>query len=312
MIDSPLPRAEPRVHPPRVAVLMATFNGQEWLGEQVGGILGQRDVQVELLVSDDGSTDKTLEVLQECIDAGNAVRLLPPAGRRLGAAGNFLRLLRDVDFGEFDAVALADQDDLWPDRRLANALERMDANRAQAYSSEVIAFWPGGRRRRLGKAHAQRPFDYLFEPAGPGCTYVLGRAFAQQLQSEILHRPQRFEGVAYHDWLIYAYARTHGRRWFIDREASVLYRQHDANELGANATLRGLPVRWRRLTTRWFREQVLRIGRLWSGPHEELISRLERWHFVDRLWMAVHARELRRRPRDQLALAAMCLLGVIR
>jgi rhamnosyltransferase len=291
---------------------MATFNGQRWVGEQLAGILRQRDVQVEVCVSDDGSSDQTLAVLQQCIDAGAAIQLLPPAGQRLGAAGNFLRLLREVDLGVFDAVALSDQDDLWPDRRLADALERMHADGAQAYSSDVIAFWPGGRRRRLGKAHAQRRFDHLFEPAGPGCTYVLSRAFAQQLQSELRLHPERFGGLGYHDWLIYAYARTHGLRWLIDREASVLYRQHDANELGANAALSGLPVRWRRLTSSWFREQVLRIGCLWNGPHAELIARLERWRLADRLWVALHARELRRRPRDQLALAAMCLLGVLR
>lgn len=291
---------------------MATFNGERWLSEQLAGILGQRDVQVEVVVADDGSSDATLSLLQQIVSSGVAVRLLPGAGHRLGAAGNFLRLVREVEFDAFDAVALADQDDMWPERRLANAIERMAAHGAQGYSSDVIAFWPTGRRRLLRKAFAQRLFDHLFEPAGPGCTYVLSRALAQSLQSDLRARPARFDGLGYHDWLIYAYARIHGHKWLIDRDASVLYRQHDANELGANAGLGGVPLRWRRLTSGWFRSQVLQIARLWSGPHEEVAARLERWSVGDRLWIALHARQLRRRPRDQLALAAMSLLGVLR
>jgi rhamnosyltransferase len=309
------PTAHSRQHehqPPRIVVLLATFNGELWLGEQLLGIFGQRGVTVEVVASDDGSTDATPNLLDRAVQDGRPLQVLPRPAAKLGAAGSFFRLLREAALDACDFVALADQDDRWPEGRLGRAIGLLKEHDAQAYSSDVWAFWPDGRGKRLGKGHPQRLFDYLFEPAGPGCTYVMDARLARALQSELRDRPQRFEGLGYHDWLIYAFARAHNHRWTIDPEPSVMYRQHGANELGANAGAKAIPVRWRRLTSGWFRAQVLQIARLWPGSHREVAQRLERLSIADRLWLALHARQLRRRPRDQLALATIALLGVLR
>ena len=104
----------------------------------------------------------------------------------------------------------------------------------------------------------------------------------------------------------------HGFRWTIDPEPGVLYRQHSHNELGANFGLAAVRRRWGRLRTGWFRRQVLQIAGLWPGEHGPLVARLRRLAWRDRLWLAWAARSCRRRPRDQLALAAMLLLRVKR
>ncbi len=296
----------------RVLVLMATFNGAQWIDEQVASIVGQAGVQLAWTFADDGSTDSTPERLAHLSATLTRARVLPPAAHRLGAAGNFLRLLREAALDEADFVALSDQDDLWQPGRLTRALEALRPEGADGYSSDAMAFWPGGRRRLLGKAGPQRAFDYLFEPAGPGCTYVLTVALARALQQELRNEPHRFEGIGYHDWLTYAFARTHGYRWVIDREPGVLYRQHGHNELGANFGLAAVRRRWGRLTTGWFRGQILQIASLWPGKHGAVAERLRRLAWRDRLWLVGFARHCRRRPRDQLALAAMLLLGILR
>jgi rhamnosyltransferase len=296
---------------PHVLVLLATYNGAPWLDEQLRSIVEQRDVRVSIVASDDQSADGTPELLHRWAKEA-PVRVLPAAAGRLGAAGNFLRLLRDADLEGFDFVALADQDDIWQLERLRRATTVLRERGIDGYSSDVAAFWPDGRRRTLGKAYPQRASDHLFEPAGPGCTYVLSAQLAAAAQRALRRDPQRFEGIGYHDWLLYAFARLHGFGWFIDSEAGVLYRQHGRNELGANLGTAAIARRWGRLTSGWFRGQVLRIATFWPGAPAELIARLQRLTVTDRLWLAVRVRQLRRRPRDQLALAAMLLLGVLR
>ena len=303
---------DPKRPLPRVLALLATFNGAAWLDEQLEGIAGQRGVNVAILVSDDGSTDDSVARIRAWSGAHASIALLAPTDRHLGAAASFLRLLREAQLDGVDYVALADQDDIWPPGRLERAIEQLNTHSAAGYSSDAVAFWPDGRQRLLGKANAQRECDYLFEPAGPGCTYVLAHSLAQAVQDELRHDAHRFEGLGYHDWLIYAYARTHGHRWTIDKTPGVFYRQHGHNELGANFGLRGVLRRWRRLTSGWFRAQVLQIGRLWPGPHDEAVTRLQQWRWSDRAWLASNAHRLRRRPRDQVALAVMALLGVLR
>jgi rhamnosyltransferase len=302
--------AQPKL--PHVRVLIATHNGTPWLDEQLRSIFGQEGMHVSLLASDDQSTDGTPAVLADWSRRSSALQILPSATSRLGAAANFVRLLRETRLDGVDFVALADQDDIWQPARLARALALLGEHGADGYSSDVLAFWADGRRKPLGKAHPQRALDHLFEPAGPGCTYVLNAALASALQRELKREPQRFDGIGYHDWLIYAFARLHDYRWFIDPEPGVLYRQHAHNELGANLGAVALTRRWGRLTSGWFRGQVLRIATFWPGAPEPLVTRLRRLSVLDRIWLALRVRQLRRHPRDQFALAAMLLLGVIR
>ncbi len=298
---------------PHVLVLLATYNGAPWLHDLLRSVVEQRGVAVSILANDDQSTDGTLTLLQEWTHrTGTDLEILPASSQRLGAAANFLKLVREARFDTFDAVALADQDDIWDPDRLARAIVSIRDEHLAAYSSDVEAFWTNGQRRKLSKAGSQRRLDHLFEPAGPGCTYVLSVDFASRLQAELRDNVKRFEGIGYHDWLIYAYARSHGDRWKIDPFPGVAYRQHGANELGANHGLRAVSKRWNRLTSGWFRTQVLQIAQLWPTDSQDVLHRLKRLQLRDRLWLAAHARSLRRRPRDQLALALMLILGVLR
>ena len=91
-----------------VAVLMATYNGEKYLREQIDSILSQEGVEVHLFVRDDGSTDGTLSLLQEYKQAG---LLSLCTGKNIGPAKNFHKLL--IESGEYDYYAFSDQDDVW-------------------------------------------------------------------------------------------------------------------------------------------------------------------------------------------------------
>jgi len=82
---------------PRVSVLLATFNGETYLNEQLKSIKNQSDVEVLIVASDDGSFDHTPQLLNEACAIDCQLILLP--SQKLGsAAANFFRLLRDADF----------------------------------------------------------------------------------------------------------------------------------------------------------------------------------------------------------------------
>ncbi len=296
---------------PHVQVLLATFNGERWLDEQLHSIFAQTGVRASVLVSDHGSSDGTLALIERLRVGGAAIGVLSGMPDGKGSAANFLRLVREHGGLAVDYVALADQDDVWLPDRLSRAIATLRQQGAAAYSSDVLAMWPDGRSLPIRKSQPQRRFDYLLEPAGPGCSYVFTAAFAASLRGELLAQPERFEGVQQHDWLTYSFARTHGHRWVIDDYLGIHYRQHAANEVGANVGLHGIRRRWHWARSGLYRHQLLQLGRLWPKAHADTLRRFERFSWADRCWLALRVRQLRRRPKDQLALFFMLLLCVL-
>lgn len=246
---------------PRVVVLMATRDGANWVGDQVSSILASRDVAVRIVVSDDGSRDRTLRAAR--LAGGEALSVMPGPGPGRGAAQNFLRLIREAPLDGADFVALADQDDLWRPDKLWRAIEVLGRSGAAAYSCDVTAVWPDGRRRRIWKSAPQRRWDYLFDYGSAGSTFVFPVATVQRLQALLAAAPSEvLAGIDSHDWLLYALARAEGLRWVIDGWSGVDYRQHGANLRGAPVGCRAIGARLRRLGNGWYCRQALAIGTL--------------------------------------------------
>ena len=171
------------IHPPRVLVLLAAFNGMEYLPAQMASILGQQAVAVQVVLSIDRSSDGTEAWVAQLAQQDARVSVLPGGQVFGGAAPNFFRLLSDVDMAGYDYVALADQDDLWHPDKLGRAYQQLQHTGAAGYSGNVIAFWPGGQERLIDKSQPQQPWDFLFEGPGPGCTFVLTQPLALALQA---------------------------------------------------------------------------------------------------------------------------------
>ena len=237
---------------PQIMVLLAAHNGTRWIAAQIDSILAQQAVAVQVVLSIDRSSDGTEAWAAELAQRDARVSVLPGGQVFGGAAPNFFRLLRDVDMAGFDYVALADQDDLWHPDKLARACQQLQLTGAAGYSGNVTAFWPGGQERLIDKAQPQQPWDFLFESPGPGCTFVLAQPLALALQSWVRQQGQALQPVDFHDWLIYAWARAQGYQWLIDAQPHLHYRQHAHNQLGANAGLRPLLQRTRRMASGWW------------------------------------------------------------
>ena len=298
-----------KVLPQKVLILMATFNGADFLLEQITSILQQASIDLTLFVSDDSTDDLISHTIKSMALANEKIILLPKVKSSGSAAQNFFRLFRDTNFEGYDFIALSDQDDIWLPTKLSHAVHYIDANKADAYSSNVTAFWANGQQKLINKAQPQSRFDYMFESAGPGCTFVLTQKLALELQGFLINHQQQCQHVALHDWFIYAYARSRGFKWVIDDESHMLYRQHHDNVVGANVGLRALLVRFKILRAGWLRAQALLLSQILGYSDTLPMIKLKRNRLSERVWLMRHVTHLRRRLRDQIALALFLLIS---
>lgn len=292
---------------PKVTVLLATFNGEAYLNEQLYSIQNQSNVEVFIVASDDCSIDHTPQFLSGACTESSQLIVLPPQ-KMATAAANFFRLLRDADFSHSDYVALSDQDDIWQTNKLSHAVKKILENHVDAYSSNVMAFWPNGKQKLINKAQPQQQWDYMFESAGPGCTFVLTKKLVLAIQQFLTENQEACRQVALHDWFIYAFARSRGFKWFIDPTSHMLYRQHAENVVGANVGFKAKLARWKKLRDGWLISQGLLIANLLGYADSWPIVKLQRYYFSDRLALIVYVRKLRRRLRDRIVLSLFLLL----
>lgn len=294
--------------PPRFAVCLAAFNGLQYLSKQIDSILGQRNVSLQIYISVDKSADGTEKFLTDWAAKEPRLYLLP-LGLHFGGAGpNFYRLLRDVEFSNVDYLSFADQDDIWHEDKLWRAHCALRNNCAAAYSSNVLAFWPNGRALLIDKAQAQKKWDFLFEAAGPGCTYVLRVDLALGLKCLIQRRWQEVQAVALHDWLSYAYARMNGFTWLIDPVATMDYRQHASNQVGVNVGWSAFRHRVNKVLDGWGPRQAALIASLLDMNDLTFVRRWKGGGTLGLLYLALNARHCRRRLRDQFLFALSCLV----
>ena len=293
----------------KVAVLLAAYNGEKYLQEQINSILEQRAVNLTIYISLDRSTDSSLVVLQDFVDTKDNVKLLD-YGDRFGSAGkNFFHLINTVNVEEFDYIVFADQDDIWPETKLSKAIEKLQ--QYDCYSANVTAFWEDGREVLIDKAQPQREWDFLFEAAGPGCTYVFKREVAIQFKSWLLERYEKIgEDITLHDWLLYAFARSHGYRWFIDPESMMYYRQHANNQVGTNNSFAAANRRLKLIKSKWYRNQSTKIAEHLELQHLLIFKYGLNKGYLGNLYLLFHINKIRRRLRDRVALSFVLLFNL--
>ncbi len=286
-------------------ILLATYNGENYIKEQLDSILGQVAVDVKIIVSDDMSSDKTLSIIKAYED--ERIELLPSAGRMGSASQNFFRLIKDSDFDSFEYIAFADQDDIWYSDKLFEAIKVMNERNLSAYSSNVLAFWENGKEVVIKKARHEKEFDYLFGSAGPGCTYVLKKDLFMDFKNSLIKKEDLSKNIDLHDWLMYAYARSKNYKWYIDDKVTMKYRQHDNNEFGANNGFKAIANRWARARKGWYRKQILQTVEF-CDIDNNLVKRLIRNNYFDRLVLAFNVFKFRRNPKEAIFLFFILIL----
>ncbi|NHQ85975.1 glycosyltransferase [Iodobacter sp. HSC-16F04] len=284
---------------PRFAVLLASFNGMKYIENQIDSIVKQVCVDVTIFVSDDFSIDGTWEWLQN--NRSQNIKLLSRTTKFGSAGANFFRLINDVSLEKFDYVAFCDQDDIWFEDKLIRAVNAIEEYSCNAYSSNVTAFWPDGNEVLINKAQPLKKWDYFFEAAGPGCTYVLQSNVVKMLAQAINKNLAAVKRIELHDWLIYAWIRSHNLKWFIDPVPSMNYRQHSNNVVGVNNGVAAAKVRLAKMLNGWYSKQILLIASVIDMADSQPACWIRNPTFMNKIKLLKSTSSCRRRFRDQLA-----------
>ena len=118
----------------KIAVLLSSYNGEQFIKEQIDSVLNQKECKVSLLVRDDGSTDNTIKILENYVNKGN---LNYYCGKNLKPAKSFLDLVKHSPECEF--YAFCDQDDVWEEDKLISAINQIgDTSTPTCYHSAYM------------------------------------------------------------------------------------------------------------------------------------------------------------------------------
>lgn len=222
-----------------VAIVMTTYNGEKYVGEQVESILASTYQDFELFIYDDGSKDNTMPILRAYEGKYPSKLHVYQNEENLGVNANFFHALSRTTM---DYIMFCDQDDYWKPNKIAITLKRMRHMEGQLGKETPIAVFTDAvvADKELKQIHKSFfGFNHLnpektdlphilMENKLIGCTVMMNGAIRKILQSNRIPRAAK-----YHDWWIALIASSMGKIGFVN-EATMLYRQHGNNVVGGD------------------------------------------------------------------------------
>lgn len=227
----------------KVTILLSTYNGEQFLAEQIESIQKQTYTDWKLLIRDDGSSDQTRKVITRFVKSDSRIHWInEETSENLGVIKSFHNLLQ---YEPADFYFFSDQDDVWLPEKLAIQL-----NEAQAYSTtlplliytdlkvvdqELKVLHDSMIRTQSDHANTQL-LQELTENTVTGGVAMINHSLAQLWTGQEKHE------LLMHDWYLGLLASALGNLVYIDKPTE-LYRQHGNNVLGAR-TLRKRMQNW--------------------------------------------------------------------
>ena len=216
----------------KVDILLATYNGEEYLREQIDSILNQTHTEFRLLISDDGSKDSTRKILEEYKNKDSRVEVFMQE-KNLGVVKNFEFLLGKV---EAKYYMFSDQDDIWKENKIEKSLNKIEEGFDLVYSDlEVVdenlnvtysSYWK--LKGIYNKIKKYNNFESLYlNNFVTGCTLISKK----ELINEVLPLPNTSKYVL-HDYWISLIISQNGKIAYVE-EPLIKYRQHKNNKVGS-------------------------------------------------------------------------------
>jgi len=210
-----------------VAILLSTYNGEKYLNEQIESILSQKKVEVHIYIRDDGSKDKTKELLRELEKKSNIDVFY---GENIGVINSFFSLVKQVN-DNYEYYAFCDQDDYWKNNKLFRAISKIQNERnAALYHSDAILVNQdlvslNVKFKKEKEVAKDFPQSIVFSNC-TGCTVVINRKLLKYLKQ---YTPAQ---VLMHDDWICKLCFGLGGIVYYDSSPTILYRQHSQNVIG--------------------------------------------------------------------------------
>lgn len=215
----------------KVVILMSTYNGEKYLSEQLDSICNQSFTEWILYIRDDGSSDQTVEIINEYCAKDNRI-LFDEENKNIGLVNSFFKLLKDHDA---DYYMFCDQDDYWKQDKVelsVNCMEKLD-NQLPCLAHtdlEIVDQDLNNLSPRMKEKPYLRSLQQLsFVNNVTGCTIIMN----QKLKDAVLDNLRDTKNIVVHDWWITLVASFCGNIRFIN-ETTIKYRQHGNNVLGSN------------------------------------------------------------------------------
>lgn len=282
----------------KCAILMATHNGADYLSDQLLSIQSQDNVECTVFYSDDCSNDATISILTSF----GATPLSDEPLKFGRSSKNFLWAIANFHKGkDYDYIFLSDQDDIWLPNKCFSAIEKMQTNNMQCYSSGYYR-WIQSKNKItfVNKFYQQNAIDFLFRSPGPGFTYCFRADAYAKLTECVTYNYERMAQSMWHDWLLYALSRKLRLSWIIDTNAYALYRQHENNETGQAILLSDYIDRLLFLLNGKYRQEIMKLPGL--EQHTKICSALTNFTLADRIYLISKIPLMRSSFTDRFAL----------
>ena len=224
-------------HKRSIDILLATYNGQDYLGEQIDSILAQSNQDWRLVIRDDGSADNTLSIIKDYVSRyPDKIGFIEDEGSHLGASLNFQRLLEN---SAAEYIMFCDQDDVWLPRKIERTLNLLKATEKEYPNKPVLVHTDlrvvDSRLKTIARSTwryqgtfpeiGNDPDKVVLQNVATGCTIMIN----QKAKDASMPIPKE---AIMHDWWIVINVAKHGRIVYIPDQL-VLYRQHSNNAVGA-------------------------------------------------------------------------------
>lgn len=227
----------------KVAVLVCTYNGEKFISKQLDSIISQTHSNWTLYISDDGSTDSTLDILDKYQEKIGQERMVISKGPKKGFAWNFLSILNACP-SHFDYYAFSDQDDVWLPEKLSKGIESLNSltnETAAVHCGRTILIDEKDKCIGYSPIFKKEPSfrNALIQSIAGGNTMMFNNK-----AKEIIDKTPKYHEVISHDWWIYILITGCGGEVIYDENPLLRYRQHTNNIIGSNL---GWKARLRRI-----------------------------------------------------------------
>ena len=219
---------------PKIDILMATYNGEKYIEEQLKSIISQSCENWNLVIRDDGSDDNTLRILNEYSKRDKRIHIISDNKGNLGLVKNFEELMKH---STEEYIMFSDQDDAWADNKINILLQKMQETEEKMQIKKSILVHSNSyicdkelnikKNRFISKKANEVKIENIFFNF-----IVQGSAIMINKELKNLSLPF-FNEVYLHDRYLHLLVELFGKRVFIDKPLNY-YRQHEKNLIGSS------------------------------------------------------------------------------
>lgn len=218
---------------------MSTYNGEKYLTEQIDSILAQKDVHVELFVRDDGSKDRTREILSRYAESHNNIHV--EYGKNVGWCKSFVYALGNAP--NFEFYAMSDQDDIWFEEKLITAVRAIRAEEAST-DKDISVIWQSNTyatnenldilRKTDMENRLHTIYSIIMWLLGIGCSMVMN---AKARELAVRDETKKFLSDSSFDRRYVLLVCAIGGRIITEKNCYMKHRQHGDNVSGKFASI---------------------------------------------------------------------------